>query len=422
MRTTRLAWWPAGLAVLAGLVYLMATAKHRARSTRPRSRGQQSHATVVFNSAIIVFREGLEAVLIFAAVTASFLGANRAPPAPVVAGAAVAFGAAVVTWFAVQALLDAASPLGPRLEAITGFIAIVVLLVVLNWFVHKVYWSEWIGRHHRQRRKLLAPHRHRRRRSGLVALGFTSVYREGFEVVLFLQNLELQAGTRRGARGRRASGWPARPPSACSRSGCTTSCPTSKMLVLTGVLVGVVLVVMTGGTALTFQDLGWLPRHQTPFTLPDVDGRLVRDVLDLGDARPASSSPRLFVIGSYFLAERGQGAAARSARGEAPACARGAAGGRLAPIGVQFVAPERRSADLEGVNRFRRLVAGRRRDQTDELTGLPNRRRCSRAWSATGGRAPGRGWPWSTSTASRSSTTRSATTPATRCCPARRRG
>jgi hypothetical protein len=33
--------------------------------------------------------------------------------------------------------LDAASPLGPRLEAITGFVAIVVLLVVLNWFVHK---------------------------------------------------------------------------------------------------------------------------------------------------------------------------------------------------------------------------------------------------------------------------------------------
>ncbi|HEX4719397.1 MAG TPA: hypothetical protein VH300_12755 [Thermoleophilaceae bacterium] len=63
--------------------------------------------------------------------------------------------AAVVTWFLVQLLLDAASPLGARLEAITGFVAIVVLLVVLNWFVHKVYWSEWIGRHHRQRRKLL---------------------------------------------------------------------------------------------------------------------------------------------------------------------------------------------------------------------------------------------------------------------------
>jgi hypothetical protein len=36
-----------------------------------------------------------------------------------------------------------------RLDSITGFVAIAVLLVVVNWFVHTVYWSQWIGRHHR---------------------------------------------------------------------------------------------------------------------------------------------------------------------------------------------------------------------------------------------------------------------------------
>src|SRR3954452_12047357 len=127
----RLAWWLAALAAVATVVFLMATA-----STGPvdptEVEAPQSHATVVFNSSIIVFREGLEAVLIFAAVTASFLGANRRRRRPVVAGAGVAFAASVVTWFIVQALLDVASPLGPRLEAITGFVAIVVLLVVLN--------------------------------------------------------------------------------------------------------------------------------------------------------------------------------------------------------------------------------------------------------------------------------------------------
>src|SRR3954464_9959344 len=189
----RLAWWVAALTAMATLVYLMATAETGPVDPTEAS-APQSHATVVFNSAIIVFREGLEAVLIFAAVIASFLGANKRRRRPVVAGAAVAFAASVGAWFVVQALLDVASPLGPRLEAITGFIAIVVLLIVLNWFVHRVYWSEWIGRHHRQRRRLLA-------RTGigatlgLVALGFTSVYREGFEVVLFLQNLELQSGS-----------------------------------------------------------------------------------------------------------------------------------------------------------------------------------------------------------------------------------
>src|SRR3954471_6604911 len=192
-RTTRLVWWTTALAILAGLVYLMATA-----STGPVDPTEvatpESRTTIVFNSAIIVFREGLEAVLIFAAVTASFLGANKARRRPVVLGAAGAFGAAVVTWFVAQAILDAASPLGPRLEAITGFIAIAVLLVVLNWFVHKVYWSQWIGRHHRQRRKLLARTGFAAT-AGLVALGFTSVYREGFEVVLFLQSLELKSGS-----------------------------------------------------------------------------------------------------------------------------------------------------------------------------------------------------------------------------------
>src|SRR5919202_3764970 len=87
--STRMAWWLAGLAAVSGLVYLMATA-----STGPidptEVRHPQSHATVVFNAGMIVFREGLEAVLIFAAVTASFLGANRARRPPVVLGAGLA--------------------------------------------------------------------------------------------------------------------------------------------------------------------------------------------------------------------------------------------------------------------------------------------------------------------------------------------
>ena len=60
-KLTRTVWWAAGLAVITAIVYLMATA-----STGPvdptEATAPQSHATVVFNSAIIVFREGLEAV------------------------------------------------------------------------------------------------------------------------------------------------------------------------------------------------------------------------------------------------------------------------------------------------------------------------------------------------------------------------
>src|SRR3954468_6066681 len=172
----KIAWWAVALLSVSTLVYLMATA-----STGPtdptEATAPQSDGTILFNASMIVFREGLEAVLIFAAITASFLGANRRRRRPVVAGAAVAFAAAVGTWFVAQALLGVASPLGPKLEAITGFLAIVVLLIVMNWFVHKIYWSEWIGRHHRRRRQLLAS-TGIGATFGLVALGFTSVYRE----------------------------------------------------------------------------------------------------------------------------------------------------------------------------------------------------------------------------------------------------
>jgi high-affinity iron transporter len=298
-RHGRLVWWSIAAAVLGVLVYLMATA-----STGPvdptEVRGQQSHATVVFNSSIIVFREGLEAVLIFAAITASFVGANAQRRRPVVMGAATAFGAAVLTWFGAQAILKAFASLGPRLEAITGFIAIAVLLVVMNWFVHKVYWSEWIGRHHRQRRKLLAT-TGAGATIGLVALGFTSVYREGFEVVLFLQALQLRAGTSTVLEGV-AFGLIGTAIVGVLTFWLHHKLPYKKMLVLTGVMLGVVLVVMTGGTALTFQDLGWLPSTPLPFTFPSWLGAWF-ELYPTYETLACQLVAALFVVGSYFLAD-----------------------------------------------------------------------------------------------------------------------
>lgn len=49
-----------------------------------------SHTTVVINSAILVLREGLETILVLAAVTASFLGGNRVYRRPVAVGGSAA--------------------------------------------------------------------------------------------------------------------------------------------------------------------------------------------------------------------------------------------------------------------------------------------------------------------------------------------
>jgi high-affinity iron transporter len=295
----RLAVWTTLAALLVGAVYLMATAK-----TGPvdptEVGGPQSRGTVVFNSSMIVFREGLEAVLIFAAVTASFQGANRRRRRPVVLGAAISFAATVATWFVVSAILDVASPLGPRLEAITGFVAIAVLLVVMNWFVHKVYWTGWIARHHRQRRRVLG----RVGLSatvGLVALGFTSVYREGFEVVLFLQNLKLQQGSSVVLEGV-GIGLAATAVVGIATFFLQQKLPYKKMLVATGVLLGVVLVVMVGGTALSFVDLGWLPRHPTPFAVPEWMGSWF-EVYPYWETLAAQALAAVLVVASYYAAE-----------------------------------------------------------------------------------------------------------------------
>jgi high-affinity iron transporter len=309
---TRLAWWLSGLAVVSGLVYLMATA-----NTGPADPTEQpmSHGTAVFNSGMIVFREGLEAILIFAAVTASFVGANKEKRRPVAMGAGLAFGASIVTWFVVQAVLDAASPLGPKLEAITGFVAIVVLLVVLNWFVHRVYWTDWIGRHHQRRQKLLTQ-TGVAALVGLVALGFTTVYREGFEVVLFLQNLQLQNGTSTVLEGV-AIGL------ACTAVvGVLTfwlhhKLPYRKMLIMTGALVAVVLMVMIGGTALSFADLGWIPKHETPFGVPEWMGSWF-EIYPYWETIGAQILAGLLVVGSYVLAEHVK-VRRRLRRGEQPA-------------------------------------------------------------------------------------------------------
>src|SRR5689334_22951628 len=153
---------------------------------------QLSHTTVVLDSAILVFREGLETVLVLAAIVASFRGANSAYRRPVAAGSGMAIGAGVATWFGVIWLIGRFHGSELTIQAATGLPALLVLLLVMNWFFHKVYWTGWISHHNQRRRGLLSadPQTNQRRvLLGLALLGFTSVYRECFEVVIFLQNL-----------------------------------------------------------------------------------------------------------------------------------------------------------------------------------------------------------------------------------------
>ena len=219
-----------------------------------------SHTTVVVNSAILVLREGLETILVLAAVTASFLGANRIYRRPVVTGGASAIAAGIATWFFVVWLIGRFHGGEFDVQAATGLPSLIVLLIVMNWFFHKVYWTGWISNHHKRRRGLLSadPDTNKRRMLlGLALLGFTSVYRECFEVVIFLQNLRelygssvVLEGVVIGALFTAAAG--------VLTFGLHQRLPYKRLLIITGVMLLFVLIVSAGEEVNEMQLAGWI--------------------------------------------------------------------------------------------------------------------------------------------------------------------
>src|SRR5205809_7787292 len=63
--------------------------------------------TVAFlDIGVLVFREGLECILVLAAITASMTGLKRSHRRPVAVGAGTAFGATLITWFIAVGIVD----------------------------------------------------------------------------------------------------------------------------------------------------------------------------------------------------------------------------------------------------------------------------------------------------------------------------
>src|ERR1700745_1252446 len=143
-----------------------------------------SSAVATMDIGILVFREGLQCILVLAAITASMTGSDQVHRRPVAMGAGMAFVATLVTWFIAIEIVGQLTESIPALDlqAATGLIAVIVLLVIMNWFFHKTYWGGWIRAHPRRRKALFGSLNGEGSylRRGLILLGFTSLYREGF--------------------------------------------------------------------------------------------------------------------------------------------------------------------------------------------------------------------------------------------------
>ncbi len=280
---------------------------------------------VATNASIIVFREGLEAVLILAALMSSLkIGEMRKYRKGMWIGVAFAFVVTIVTWVVAGSILSSLARYGETLEAIVSLIAVGVLLLILNWFFHKVYWTGWIGSFQTRKRQVLG--QTAGQMFGLVVLGFTSVYREGFEVVLFLQALVLEAGAATVLIGV-AVGLAAVVLIGIATFAMQAKLPYKKMLVVTGVMIGAVLLVMVGNTVHVMQVIGWMSITPLRFLNPPYWMGIWFGIYPTVETLAAQFLALAYVFGSYYLAERqikrggeaSRAANANDARVETPA-------------------------------------------------------------------------------------------------------
>ncbi|HEY0792187.1 MAG TPA: FTR1 family protein [Chthoniobacterales bacterium] len=269
-----------------------------------------SPVSALLNIGVLVFREGLECILVLTALTASMVGDKARHKRPVTLGAVLGFVATLGTWFIATRIL---SDLGQSvsaldLQASTGLLAVLVLMVVMNWFFHKVYWGGWIGLHNRRKKAVIknsavTPFAKLSLWWGLGLLGFSSLYREGFEVVLFLQSYHLRLGDEP-VLGGALLGLLLTGIVAVLSFVAHRRLPYRKMLILTGVMLGFVLVVMVGEQAQEMQQAHWLPTTQI---------RLLADLLPSWTGVWFSLFPTVetlvaqvlavvVVVGSYFAA------------------------------------------------------------------------------------------------------------------------
>ncbi len=271
------------------------------KSIQPMQQEQSAPIAVVINTAIIVFREGLEAILILASLLASFKGVESYRyRRPMWMGTALAVLATALTWFLARSILSSLERFGERLEAVVSITVVGLLLFITNWFFHKTYWSDHLAEYHTKKRSLLSAEAGIT--LGLISLGFTSVYREGFEVVLFLQALVLEGNAQLVLLGV-GLGLLVTLLVGLITFRLQKHLPYKQMLVITGMLIGAVLLIMIGKTVHVMQEVGWFPTSPIGIlSLPDWVGTWL-GIYSNWQGVLLQFATGVFLIGSFYLAE-----------------------------------------------------------------------------------------------------------------------
>ena len=146
--------------------------------------GTLAPSIAFISSFSIVFREGLESVLILGAIL-TYLEASRNNPLKkfVYYGVLVAFAATAVTWIIASYIIEISGANRELIEAIAALSATAVLFYVSFWVLNKIEHKKWM--------EFVKAKVWQATTTGsvmvFVMLSFFTVYREGFETVLFYQ-------------------------------------------------------------------------------------------------------------------------------------------------------------------------------------------------------------------------------------------
>ena len=151
---------------------------------------------ILFNSFIIILREGFEAILIISALAAYLSKVGKKSKVKVVyQGALAALVASFVTFIVFQKVYKISAESQEVLEGITMLLATAVLFYVSYWLISKAQIIKW--QHY-----IKSMVETSLKRESVFALGFASflaVYREGAETILFYQALYSGSGGSEGA-------------------------------------------------------------------------------------------------------------------------------------------------------------------------------------------------------------------------------
>jgi len=150
-----------------------------------------SAEAVFVSSFFILLREGLEALLIIAALTAFLVRTKRKDGLRYIHfGWVSALILGFFTWWASISIIDISGVSREITEGVAAIVATIVLLYVGFWMHDKTSAEKW--------KKFIDDNMHKALTSGtlwtLSGLSFIAVYREAFETILFYQALWAQAG------------------------------------------------------------------------------------------------------------------------------------------------------------------------------------------------------------------------------------